>query len=119
MYGKTHDKLWQIYTVGKDRLSRELDLINIAKDMRNIKIDLRTRGLNGHRKLRIKNSAKNIIEVDSELTEVESLSYDEYNFPEIESEEPSSKDSEKQVDLQTLKDEINNNSEIDKKENNK
>lgn len=59
--------------------------------------------------MRIKNSAKNIIEVDSELTEIESLSYDEYNFPELdndESEHQSYKDSEI-VDLQTLKEEIN------------
>lgn len=92
-----------------DRLRRELDLSRIVKDVRNFKIELRKRGLNGFRKLRIKNSAKNIIEADSELTEIESLSYDEYNFPELEvadSEAQSYKDSEL-MDLQTLKDEVN------------
>lgn len=55
----------------------------MVKDVRNIKIELRKRGYNGFKKMRIKNSAKNLIEADSDLTEIESLSYDEYNFPEI------------------------------------
>lgn len=79
-----------------------------------MKIAFRKRGYNGHKKLRIKNSAKNIIEVDSELTEIESLSYDEYNFPELEDDQDEMKNSDKNSyqdsqlgDIQTLKDEIN------------
>lgn len=52
-----------------------------------MKIAFKKRGYNGHKKLRIKNSAKNIIEADSELTEIESLSYDEYNFPELDNDQ--------------------------------
>ena len=92
-----------------------MDLSRIAKDVRNIKIDLRKRGLNGFRKLRIKNSAKNIIKADSELTEIESLSYDEYNFPELEGEESDEyKDDSQMVDLDDLKDEINYSEIADK-----
>ena len=58
-----------------------MDLSQIVKDIRNLKIEMRKRGFNGYRKMRIKNSTKNVIEVDSDLTEIESLSYDEYNFP--------------------------------------
>ena len=75
--GKNKDKLWQVYSNGLDRLRRDIDLSKIVKDIRNIKIELRKNGLNGFRKLRIKNSAHNIIEVDSELTPLDSLSYDE------------------------------------------
>ena len=108
LYGKYHDKLWQIYSEGMERLRREMNLSRIVKDVRNIKIDLRKRGLNGFRKLRIKNSAKNIIEADSELTEIESLSYDEYNFPELEAEESEDYKEDPEIgDLQDLKDELN------------
>lgn len=79
-----------------------------------MKIAFRKRGYNGHKKMRIKNSAKNIIEVDSELTEIESLSYDEYNFPELDEDREDAKNSVKNSyheselgDLQMLKDEIN------------
>ena len=60
-----------------------------------MKIALKKRGYNGHKKLRIKNSAKNIIEADSELTEIESLSYDEYNFPELDDDQKDIKNSVK------------------------
>ena len=109
--------------MARDRLHKEQDISRIAKDVRNMKIALRKQGYNGHKKMRIKNSAKNIIEMDSELTEIESLSYDEYNFPELEEQrhiadpipmaankKVSRKDSyhdSELVDLQTLKNEIN------------
>jgi len=72
--------LRRIYKEGKKRLKKELDIVRIAKDLRNVKLMLRKKGYNGWKKFRIKNSKPNVIELsdDDMLQEMSLFEDNEY-----------------------------------------
>ena len=60
-------KLWRMYETGEDRLEKELNIVKIIKNLRNLTIWQKHHVLSSDAQLRnlIENSRKNVIEIDT------------------------------------------------------
>ncbi len=58
-------KLYRLFEKGYDQLEKEMDLIKLVRGIRNLKIFNKVNGFNEHIKFIIKNSEKNIIDLDN------------------------------------------------------
>ena len=63
-------KLYRLYEIGFERVEKEMDIVKLLRGLRNLKIFSKMIGLEEHTKFAIKNSNKNVIDLDNNSDEV-------------------------------------------------
>ena len=75
--------LWRLYEDGQGRLEKEFDIVRIIRNIRNMKIFLKTTIMNKQTQVMLQNQKSNIIDIDSSTVTSESESNSEYSDEDV------------------------------------